>query len=655
MRTKKRCNKLVLLSFVISINSVLISAQEIKTLTKEQYQKYFPSEIDNIFYYPSDEIVYILPSNEKNRKLQIKANIFYQDNIIKRFAKPGLRFRIITDHQALKEDLSNVNIWAFGTTKGNVWISKFLEKAKDFPIQISDTCIKADTSYFGNNQILTAIWYNPDNYIQSVVLYIPQNVKYIETPHISTNCRYSIYQNMKRINKNKFYWWNENKWTFYFKDYIKFERLRKNEMDECFLKIDNGLMRFPNSEILNNIKLTENIVCIDTIKILKESEKLSYFSDMEWLKGICKQNKVIALGENHYFKYSYYLMNKILFALNTFDNYTLLICELPYSWAGYINYYLNIRDDEVAFSFRDSVLKNMQIPSYDEIRDWNKMHPERKIEIGGSDIEHYLFNALDYTLIPYLKKVEPNANLEYSTTDTLKSFFERAQKIILQAKIQKTVGEFSFQTPQYMESVFENLKSSAPIKLNKRKWQDHTDRYKVMIRNLTEKQFLGEKISKQKSMFYGGANHFLINTLVVSNKSNQTDGYYLAHYFKPTKNKVYTIDLNTIGYSIEDTIQHIDPSLGFELEQSLINLYKIGQLKLNEPVVESCSEINNFIYKLSFKYPGYAFRINNINYENLKKVEFKDNFDRYWLITLLSALQDYNTTIIVPFSPIGEK
>ena len=44
-------------------------------------------------------------------------------------------------------NLTNVNIFAFGTKNGNSWISDFFVKAKDFPIQIKDTTIIAETIY----------------------------------------------------------------------------------------------------------------------------------------------------------------------------------------------------------------------------------------------------------------------------------------------------------------------------------------------------------------------------------------------------------------------------------------------------------------------------------------------------------------------------
>ena len=111
-----------------------------------------------------------MTTNEINDTLQDKANLFYQNKILKHLAFPSIKYRLIYDTTALKEDLSNVNIWAFVTMKGNLWTSKFLEKAKDFPIKITDTSIVAKYIYKGKNQILSAIWYNPDNCKHAVAL-----------------------------------------------------------------------------------------------------------------------------------------------------------------------------------------------------------------------------------------------------------------------------------------------------------------------------------------------------------------------------------------------------------------------------------------------------------------------------------------------------
>jgi hypothetical protein len=297
---------------------------------------------------------------------------------------------------------------------------------------------------------------------------------------------------------------------------------------------------------------------------------------------------------------------------------------------------------------------------YDIFRDWNKKHPDKKLKFACSDIEHYLGTTINFILNPYLKKIDPK--LEVQWNDTLQVYLNKAKVLIEQAKKINLIGDYPFQTPAYMESVYENLKSSAPIKMNPKKWQNHADRYKVMIRNVTDTRFLGNDIANGKCIFYGGSDHFksydsheLMELKLAKNNYYQTEGNYLANDFEPTKGQMYSINLMSLGYSIGDSIRHIDPRLGYQTEASLIDLLKRNKIKLNEPIVYSLScELFEYIYKLSYKYPDNAFRIREVDYDEFYKLNYK-RFKRFSTIINLEELSRFNTNILIPFSPISDK
>jgi len=260
-------------------------------------------------------------------------------------------------------------------------------------------------------------------------------------------------------------------------------------------------------------------------------------------------------------------------------------------------------------------------------------------------------------LNPYLRKINPK--LEVRRGDTLRSYLKEAQSLIWQAKKMNLIGDYPFQTPAYMESVFENLKSSIPIKTDPKKWLDHTDRFKVMIRNVTDSCFLGKDIANGKSLFYGGSDHFILKNdsfwILINKVPPQTEGNYLANNFQPTKGQVYSIKLSTLGISIEDSIRKISPGLNFDIEMDLIDLYKKNTIKLNEPIISSfsVSEFDDYIYKLSLKYPGFAFRIREAKFDEFYKLNYL-GIQRFRTISDLHNLQNYNTNIIIPYSPIGD-
>lgn len=650
----------IFLSFLIinTLNSQSIDSR-FKTLTQDQYREYFPLSTEITQFYPTTDFVCILPTNEANKDLQSETNEFYKSAFIERLPTiPNQIKRVITDKQALLEDLSNINIYAFGTVKGNLWISKFMEKAKDFPIRITKDSIVAEKVYYGNEFILTALWYNLNNYKYSVFLFIPQNLEFAKTYKHSLNLpQYSIWKNGKQTFSAHNYILRNNQWHFsYMRDTTLDFRESNALYHNPFEKIDQFHYRYPNLEQLSNCKINSIDVPYDTIRISDILNEFGKLTDMEWLRPIAENYKVIALGESHHLKFNNYILKRILFAVNTYDYFPTLIWELPYSYTGYFNYYLSLKDDVIANSYRDSVLTKIFepcIPTIDAIRNWNMQHKNKTIQVGFSDLEHNVPITILRILNPYFKKIGsiiiPDIGKE---GENIEFYLEEGQKLINLAKEKNIIGDYPFQTPEYMESVLENLKASIQIKLDPKNNRDFTARYQRMIFIVTDDQFLGKKVSEGKTLLFGGYEHFRTLCDSSDKKASSTEGYFLAHTFKPTKGKVYSIFLNTKAVSIEDSVQRINPRLAFMTETQLIKLYKERKIKLNEPVLGSdFSELDNYIYGLSYKYPGYALRIREINLDNiLNKYE---GFIRFMEYNQIKRLQEYNTNIIIPFSPVG--
>lgn len=645
-------------TFINSLISQNVDNDE-KKLTQDQYQQYFPREPQISHFTPTTDFICILPTNELDKNLQSEVNEYYKSSFIDRLpTTPNQIKRVITDKEALLEDLSNVNIYAFGTINGNLWISNFLEKIENFPIKITNDSIVAEKTYKGSNYLVTALWYNPNNFKHSVFLYIPQ---YLESAKIDrfilTLPQYSIWQNGKQIQSMHHYFLKNNRWHFSERrdttlDFRDVNSLYHNPSD----KIDRFHFRYPSIEQLSNCKITSNDAPYDTIRISDLKNDFSNLPDMEWLRPIAEKYKVIALGESHHLKFNSYILKRILFAANTYDYYPTLIEELPYSYTGYFNYFLSLEDDKIANAFRDSVLTKIYAPgiqTIETIRNWNKQHKNKIITVGFSDLEHNLTVTIDRILSPYLRKVGslavPNVD---KNGDFMDFYLDEAQGVIDQAKKQNLMGEFPFQTPDYMERVLSNLLESIKINYDPKNRNDFTARYRRMVQIVTDDQFLGKQVSENKSFFYGGFEHFRTLADGSNQKAISTEGYFLAHSFEPTKGKVYSIFMNTKGISIEDSVQRIDPRLRFQQETDRIQLFKEKKIKLNEPVLGSdFSEFDNYIYRLSYKYPGYALRIRKINLDSiLNKYE---GFLRFMEYINIKGLQDYDTSIIIPFSPVG--
>ena len=631
--------------------------QRFRPISQEDYKQYFPIESQIALFTPTTDYVCILPTNEMDSILQIEVNEFYKGTFIQNYPTvPYQITKVISDKEALNEDLSNVNIHAFGTLEGNLWIAQFMEKAKDFPIKITGDSIVADRIYRGNDYVVTALWYNPDNFKHSVTLYIPQNLKCAKSAIRRNTFQYTIWQKGDKV-IDSYYHLRDGCWHFSsIKDSLLIFRDVNHLMVDNLEKIDRNNYRFPTIEQVLTCPIEENDIPFEPIKISEINKDFSDITDMEWLRPIANKYKIIAVGESHHLKYNKYILKRILFATNTFDYFPLLVLELPYSYAGYFNYYLSLKDDKIAKLFCDSVLTKIyqpDLPMISVIRDWNKMHPEKKIQIGCSDLEQDFLKTIKQSLNPYLMKINPEADISYNIEDSLKGYLVRSKELIELAKKKNIIGDYPFQTPLYMESVFENLKSSIPIKLVRKNFTDHTLRFQVMVRNVTDVRFLGKQIVEGKSLFYGGTEHFRILNDGTDKKVCGTEGYYLAHTFEATKDQVYAISMNTLAISIEDSIQRIAPALKFSPETNLINLYKARKIKLNEPVLGPfTNEFDRYIYKLSYKYPGFAVRIKSIKLQDV--LNRYEGFGRFMLYQSLKLYSDFNATIMIPYSPVGD-
>ncbi len=136
----------------------------------------------------------------------------------------------------------------------------------------------------------------------------------------------------------------------------------------------------------------------------------SNIGDLDWLAPIAREHRVLLLGEIHYYQYLQHLRNRLLFALNTVDAYPTLILERQYSTTPFLNHYLNIAQDEDADAFARDI-QDMLVDDTDRqllrhLRRWNTMHPDRKIRVGCSDIEHHYRVTFRQILFPYFARVE---------------------------------------------------------------------------------------------------------------------------------------------------------------------------------------------------------------------------------------------------------
>jgi hypothetical protein len=155
--------KLILKSILYS--TVLLFAttafcqiKKYQPITQEEYLDYFPIGINGAMAYNNKEVVYILPTNEPNKKEQDKLNKHFRIYLRNTFnvCDKYRNMHIITDLEAINQDLSNSNIYSLGTISGNLWTKQFLSIATDFKLKVYHDSIIADSSYKIDNYVLFA-------------------------------------------------------------------------------------------------------------------------------------------------------------------------------------------------------------------------------------------------------------------------------------------------------------------------------------------------------------------------------------------------------------------------------------------------------------------------------------------------------------------
>jgi hypothetical protein len=115
----------------------------------------------------TDSVILIVPTHESDKAVEDKIHA-YVKIIHDRFFKDS---PVLTDKEALKQDLSNNSIIAYGTMTGNLWLAKYSD---ELPVRITFEQIVADSSYAGTNLRFITAWPNPQNLQKGVVIYTAQ-------------------------------------------------------------------------------------------------------------------------------------------------------------------------------------------------------------------------------------------------------------------------------------------------------------------------------------------------------------------------------------------------------------------------------------------------------------------------------------------------
>ncbi len=115
-------------------------------------------------------VILIIPTNEKDPEIQKNIHDFVRQYQQRFYPQSP----VITDTEAIKQDLSQNSIILFGTMNGNLW---FKENASKYPFKIEANRIVADKIYEGTDLRFISAWPNPQNPKRGILIYTAQQAK----------------------------------------------------------------------------------------------------------------------------------------------------------------------------------------------------------------------------------------------------------------------------------------------------------------------------------------------------------------------------------------------------------------------------------------------------------------------------------------------
>jgi hypothetical protein len=414
--------------------------------------------------------------------------------------------------------------------------------------------------------------------------------------------------------------------------------------------------------------LDDSLINCKTILLEDINNNFSNIKDLDWLQKISKDKKAVLIGENHFNQYIQNLRNRILFALNTVDYYPIIIFEEPYSYAPFVNYYLHLQDENQANVFyaenlNDIITTKEEYDLLKHIRRWNKLHQDKIIKVGFSDVEKTqdeLSVTINQIIVPYFQKLNPRYAPDWKAvlSGNFESLINEFKQNLEKAKKNNIIGKYVFITPQYISNVIENLESS-----NNTLYKDYFYyRQKAILRNLTDSKFLGDYLQNGKIIIHSGSHH--LRTHIESDSVNNLwEGSYLSNVYEYTKGKTYSIKVEGIARSFGESAHinstYTEPALGFNgLFEKMQKAYKAGLIKADE-----CYFVSIYNQKLTDYYKfwiqkgrdsdGQGLLIESASWD--KAIELINTNDPKMVESFISNIDDnkfFDKVVIIPCSPL---
>lgn len=441
----------------------------------------------------------------------------------------------------------------------------------------------------------------------------------------------------------------------------------------CHLLQAQSLKDYKISKVYSEREAKENVFesisGIKSVDLKDINKNFSNIQDLYWLKQVAVNNKVVLIGETHYSKNIENIKNRIIFALNDFDYFPLVIIEREYSLTPYLNYFISLKSKSDAKSFFKNQLSAKLNTVEDSIfiehiRNWNIKNPEKSIRLGCIDLEWSWDEVMENILMPYFIKLN---GVDKSEIDKLfeiglnqsDDFFTRISPLVKKAEEQNLVGEYSFVNIEYVKNVIESI--SATFKaMSLSSWWEYF-RQKEIVRRVTSQRYYGEFFKNQKVIMYGGGNHMKSKHYYGVDDNFISEGSYLNFDNESTKGQVYSIMLNGISFSLgemKDINLNDCITQGAQYKRIMNRMqkaYKEGLLNPDENyfLFGFRSEFEKFIFSKSYESKKSGIFISDNVWSEVVNISTQLTDDIQMTIELENEnREDYNKYIYIPYSPL---
>jgi hypothetical protein len=218
-----------------------------------------PKDVNSCYCEPPNCCI-ILPSQTENPTVSQKLNK-YVSNII-----DGT---VVADTVALKMDLSQFDLYVYGSIKSNLWLKKH---ADELPVKVYKDRIETDTLIKGTDLITTIAWNNPNNKSKDATLYVAQHTASLIGVHGTFQGWKQIHisRNKKLIHSQSYYYEGHKvKYTksplIPNKEAIQILALSKEQMHADFSTLEDIILNVLPVKTIN-----ESVYGIDISKKLEE-------------------------------------------------------------------------------------------------------------------------------------------------------------------------------------------------------------------------------------------------------------------------------------------------------------------------------------------------------------------------------------------------